>query len=88
MLPIFIILSQIADYITTVMGIKSGKGREGNPIAAFIIDNLGLGLGFFLVKIAIALLVIYAFRGHRLASSIAIGVGLLAAISNTALLIK
>lgn len=83
-----IMLSQIADYVTTYFGVTSGKGREGNPVASWIIETVGIGWGFLLIKIIVGFFLIRAFRDAKKAGYFAIIFTSAIALSNLAIIIK
>jgi hypothetical protein len=57
-LAFLIMLTQIGDWYTTTVAIKSGLGKEANPVAKWLMAKLTYN-GFFIAKTIFATLAVY-----------------------------
>jgi hypothetical protein len=48
LLVVFGTIASLGDYITTSIGVSSGKWQEANPVAAWLQKKLGMALAAFL----------------------------------------
>lgn len=57
---LFALFAQLADYTTTVVGLRLGAA-EANPIIRYILEHAGNG-GFLLAKVLVAVLLMFTLR--------------------------
>ena len=72
-LLILLILLNIADYITTIKGINSGKASENNPVAAFFFNHLPQSLWWVPKAAVFGILILLALKAGDLSAVITLG---------------